>query len=84
MESNQKNDWDHILEYWCMVDFVRPNYLGRKEEFSNLFERPIRNGQCLDSTPHDRAVMRARAHVLHSRLEGFVQRYVVWRNPFAH
>lgn len=57
-----------------MVDFVRPNYLGTKTEFSNMFERPINNGQCIDSTPHDIKFMRYRAHVLHSLLVGFVQR----------
>lgn len=57
-----------------MVDFVRPNYLGSKTEFANMFERPIMNGQCVDSTPQDVKLMRYRAHVLHSLLLGFVQR----------
>ncbi|KAK8372779.1 hypothetical protein O3P69_012750 [Scylla paramamosain] len=47
---------------------------GTRTEFSNMFERPIQNGQCVDSTPQDMKLMRYRSHVLHSLLEGFVQR----------
>ncbi|XP_041080298.1 helicase ARIP4-like isoform X1 [Polyodon spathula] len=65
---------NNLIEYWCMVDFVRPDFLGTRQEFSNMFERPILNGQCMDSTPQDRRLMRYRSHVLHSLLEGFVQR----------
>ncbi len=67
---------NNLQEYWCMVDFVRPNFLGSRIEFSNMFERPIMNGQCVDSTPADTKIMRYRAHVLHSLLLGFVQRSV--------
>ncbi|XP_040214684.1 helicase ARIP4 isoform X2 [Rana temporaria] len=65
---------NNLIEYWCMVDFVRPDFLGTRQEFSNMFERPILNGQCMDSTPQDKRLMRYRSHVLHSLLEGFVQR----------
>uniref|UniRef100_A0A8W8LL39 Uncharacterized protein n=1 Tax=Magallana gigas TaxID=29159 RepID=A0A8W8LL39_MAGGI len=62
------------MNYWCMVDFGCPNYLGTKTEFSNMFERPVTNGQCLDSTPTDVKLMRYRAYVVYSLLEGCVQR----------
>ncbi|XP_045549051.1 helicase ARIP4 isoform X3 [Salmo salar] len=65
---------NNLIEYWCMVDFVRPDFLGTRQEFSNMFERPILNGQCVDSTPQDVRLMRYRSHILHSLLEGFVQR----------
>lgn len=68
---------NNLIEYWCMVDFVRPDFLGTRQEFSNMFERPILNGQCVDSTPQDVRLMRYRSHVLHSLLEGFVQRYIL-------
>ncbi|XP_072308465.1 helicase ARIP4 isoform X2 [Eucyclogobius newberryi] len=77
---------NNLIEYWCMVDFVRPDFLGTRQEFSNMFERPILNGQCVDSTPQDVRLMRYRSHVLYSLLEGFVQRrgHDVLRDQLPH
>ena len=65
---------NNLLEYWCMIDFVRPNYLGSKKEFRNLFLRPIENGQCQNSMPEDVRIMLQRIHVLHHMLSGIIQR----------
>ena len=33
------------MEYWTMVDWVKPALLGTKQEFTNMFSNPITNGQ---------------------------------------
>ena len=57
-----------------MVNFVKPNLLGTQREFKNRFVNPIKNGQCSDSKPSDIRQMKQRAHILHTMVEGCVQR----------
>nr|CAH7748326.1 unnamed protein product [Callosobruchus chinensis] len=65
---------NNLKEYWCMVQFIKPNLLGTYKEYLNRFVNPITNGQYTDSTQHDIIIMRKRSHVLHKLLDGVVQR----------
>ncbi|KAG5673897.1 hypothetical protein PVAND_003900 [Polypedilum vanderplanki] len=65
---------NNLKEYYCMVQFVKPNLLGKYQEYMNRFVNPITNGQYTDSTEYDIQIMRRRAHVLHKLLDGCVQR----------
>lgn len=65
---------NNLLEYHCMIDFVRPGLLGSASSFQREFVRVIENGQCEDSTAADVRVMKQRAHVLHGLLRVCVHR----------
>ncbi|KAG6612347.1 transcriptional regulator ATRX [Phytophthora cinnamomi] len=65
---------NHLEEYWTMVNFARPDYLGSLEEFKNRFVAPITNGQCIDSSEADLRLARRRAFVLTRELKPLVLR----------
>ncbi|XP_072127003.1 transcriptional regulator ATRX isoform X2 [Mobula birostris] len=65
---------NNLVEYHCMVNFIKENLLGSIKEFRNRFMNPIQNGQCADSTLADVRVMKKRAHILYEMLAGCVQR----------
>lgn len=65
---------NHLEEYWTMVNFARPDYLGSLDEFKNRFVDPIENGQCMDSSESDLRLARQRAYVLTRELKPLVLR----------
>ncbi|KDO26557.1 hypothetical protein SPRG_07959 [Saprolegnia parasitica CBS 223.65] len=65
---------NHLMEYWTMVNFARPNFLGSQAEFKNRFVFPIENGGFEDSTPEDMALSRKRTYVLTRELGPLVLR----------
>ncbi|KAI9101744.1 SNF2 family N-terminal domain-containing protein [Phlyctochytrium arcticum] len=65
---------NNLSEYWCMIDFVVPRYLGTIGEFRNQFENPIVNGMHCDSTEMDQRIMRIRMSTLISLIQPLVMR----------
>lgn len=65
---------NNLMEYYCMVDFVREGFLGSSHEFRNRYQNPIVNGQHTNSTAEDVKIMNQRSHILYEQLKGFVQR----------
>lgn len=44
---------NNLMEYYCMVNFVRPGFLGSPSQFNSQFAYPIASGQHADSTKSD-------------------------------
>uniref|UniRef100_A0A7S2RAY1 Helicase ATP-binding domain-containing protein n=1 Tax=Mucochytrium quahogii TaxID=96639 RepID=A0A7S2RAY1_9STRA len=65
---------NHLEEYWCMVDFARPGFIGTKEQFKHRFVIPIENGQASDSTEEDAHIARKRTAVLNELLRPIILR----------
>ncbi|KAL1542519.1 DNA helicase [Salvia divinorum] len=61
---------NNLMEYYCMVDFVREGFLGCCTDFQN----PIENGQHSDATLEDVKIMNQRSYILQEQLKGFVHR----------
>eukprot|EP00124_Ichthyophonus_hoferi_P001052 Ihof_evm4s48 gene=Ihof_evmTU4s48 len=55
-------------------DSVNQSLPHCNSQFANMFENPVNNGQCEDSSEKDITLMRYRLHVLHIMLRSFVQR----------
>ncbi|OTF77548.1 hypothetical protein BLA29_003560 [Euroglyphus maynei] len=65
---------NNLSEYFFMVDFIKPKLLGKHERFKTRFEKPINNGQLIDSTDYEVKLMKKRIHVLTKMLKNYVHR----------
>ncbi|PRP84051.1 P-type ATPase [Planoprotostelium fungivorum] len=65
---------NRLIEYWCMVNFVRPNYLGDRSIFKKTFEEVIAEGLNLDAKDLYKKAANRRLYVLYGMLSMFVLR----------
>ncbi|KAF8937607.1 hypothetical protein BGZ58_002424 [Dissophora ornata] len=65
---------NRLEEYWCMVDFVRPNYLGDPQTFRHNYIRPISDGLYPDSSSFEKKASAKKLKVLIELIKNFVMR----------
>ncbi|KAJ2634494.1 hypothetical protein GGF44_003521, partial [Coemansia sp. RSA 1694] len=65
---------NNLVEYWTMVEFCFPKFLGDLADFRNSYVNPIANGLYLDSSPEDKRTSTLRMKALHRILESVVDR----------
>lgn len=66
---------NNLLEYFEMVNFVKPGSLGSLKEFRNNFSKQITNGQYRNSAVNEVQQMNAHSKILHRMLDSCVQRF---------
>ncbi|KAK3997257.1 protein chromatin remodeling 20 [Cladorrhinum sp. PSN332] len=55
---------NNVSDYYAMINWVAPNYLGPLPEFNATFANPIKEGLYADSNPSDKRKARRLLHVL--------------------
>jgi transcriptional regulator ATRX len=65
---------NNLSEYYAMVQWIKPNFLGTINEFNNIYANPIKDGQTKDSTTAAIKKMKQKSFILNNILSKFVQR----------
>eukprot|EP01034_Spumella_vulgaris_P028695 gene28695-35596_t len=65
---------NNLVEYWCMVNWVKHHHLYSLNRFKELFVVPITAGDKDDAGPLAVKTMRKKVHVLNKNLQSIVHR----------
>jgi SNF2 family DNA or RNA helicase len=65
---------NHLEEYWAMMDWIHPDFLGTLSKFSAQYSQPIKAGLYRDSTIHERRTSQTRLFRLTCVLDDKLQR----------
>jgi SNF2 family DNA or RNA helicase len=68
---------NNLIEYFAMINFVAPDYLGVKEEFKARYVEPIQEGLYTSSTKQERATARKKLKALEHILEPKIHRRAI-------
>ncbi|KAK4461449.1 hypothetical protein QBC42DRAFT_287544 [Cladorrhinum samala] len=55
---------NNVIDYYAMINWVAPNYLGPLDEFRQRFANPIKEGLYADSSTADKSLARKMLHIL--------------------
>lgn len=65
---------NNLDEYFAMIDWIAPGYLGTKQQFRSKYANPISEGLWNDSETMDRRLSLRRLHVLKKNLDPKISR----------
>ena len=60
---------NHLADYYAMIDWVAPGYLGDGQEFRDRYQNPIQNGLYIDSSAYDKRRALKKLEVLKKEID---------------
>lgn len=65
---------NHLKEYWAMMHWIHPGFLGTLQAFTGQYITPIKDGLYADSTPEERKFSQRRLVMLKRLLDDKIHR----------